>query len=185
MLGCTPPALCTLCIDVCSGAQVVSPSGHDALTVPCKQEVTVPPDARCTARHLEVLARTLTAPRCTSSADPGERAVEQSRLLAVHSDTLHHWCSGSSTVPPSSAAGALDVPRRPARLRGRPCPEGAPGGTSEVTVPDCVGVRRCHIYLGNRLNELSPATPVPTSAGQSCDPEVVHPFLFISTGPTL
>ena len=108
-MGCTPPALCTLCIDVCSGAQVVSPSGHDALTVPCKQVVTVPPDARCTARHLEVLARTLTAPRCTSSADPGERAVEHSRLLAVQGDALHHWCSGSSTVPPSSAAGALDV----------------------------------------------------------------------------
>ena len=184
-MGCTPPALCTLCIDVCSGAQVVSPSGHDALTVPCKQEVTVPPDARCTARHLEVLARTLTAPRCTSSADPGELVVEHSRLLAVQGDALHHWCSGSSTVPPSSAAGALGVPRLPARLRGRPCPEGAPGGTSEVTVPDCVGVRRCHIYQCTRRNELSPATPVPTSAGQSCDPEVVHPFHVISTGPTL
>ena len=33
------------------------------------------------------------------------------------------WCSGSSTVPPSSAAGALDVPRLPACLRGRPCPK--------------------------------------------------------------
>ena len=119
-MGCTPPALCTLCIDVCSGAQVVSPSGHDVMTVPCKQEVTVPPDARCTARHAGGPREALTAPRCTSSADPGERAVEHSGRLAVQSDALHHWCSGSSTVPPSSAAGALDVPRLPARLRSRP-----------------------------------------------------------------
>ena len=178
-------ALCALCINVCGGARVAGPNGYDALAVPCKQEVTVPPDARRTARHAGGPREALTAPRCTSSADLGERAVEQSRLLAVKGDALHHWCSGSSTVPPSSAAGALGVPRLPARLRGRPCPEGAPGGTSEVTVPDCVGVRRCHIYLGNRLNELSPATPVPTSAGQSCDRQVVHPFHVISTGPTL
>ena len=187
-MGCTPPALCTLCIDVCSGAQVVSPtpSGHDALTVPCKQEVTVPPDARRTARHAGGPREALTAPRCTSSADLGERAVEQSRRLAVQGDALHHWCSGSSTVPPSSAAGAPGGLRLPARLRGRPCPEGAPGGTSEVTVPDCVGVRRCHIYLRMRRNELSPATPVPTSAGQSCDrSQVVHRFHHILTAPTL
>ena len=121
-MGCTPPALCTLCKDLCSGDQVVSPSGHDVMTVPYKQEVTVPPDARCTARHLQVLARTLTAPRCTSGADPGERVVEQSHQPAVQSDALHHWCSGSSTVPPPCAERALDVPRLPACLRGRPCP---------------------------------------------------------------
>ena len=129
MLGCTPPALCTLCIDVCSGAQVVSPSGHDVLTVPYKLEVKVPPDVRCSARHLKVLREALTAPRCTSGADPGERVVEQSHQPAVQGDALHHWYSGSSPVPPRSAAGALDVPRLSARLRGRPSPEGAPGGT--------------------------------------------------------
>ena len=103
-------------------AQVVSPSGHDALTVPYKQEVTVPPDARCTARHAGGPREALTAPWCTSSADPGERTVEQSRQPAVQGDALHHRCSGSSTVPLSSAAGALDVPRLPARLRSRPWP---------------------------------------------------------------
>ena len=128
-MGCTPPALCTLCIDVCSGAQVVSPSGHDVLTVPDKQAVTVPPDARCTARHLKVLREALTAPRCTSGADPGEQVVEQSHQPAVQGDALHHWSSGSTTLPPCSAAGALDVPRLSACLRDRPCPEGAPGGT--------------------------------------------------------
>ena len=129
-------ALCTLCIDVCGGAQVVSPSGHDVMTVPCKQEVTVPPDARCTARHAGGPREALTAPRCTSGADPGERAAEQSHQPAVQGDALHHRSSGSTTVPPCSAAGALDVPRLSARLRGRPPPEGAPGGTSEVTVRD-------------------------------------------------
>ena len=123
MWGCTPPALCTLCIDV-PKSQVVSPSGHDALTVRCKQEVTVPPDARCTARHAGGPREALTAPLCTSGADPGERAVEQSRQPAVQGDALHHRCSGSSTVPPPCAAGALDVPRLPARLRSRPWPRG-------------------------------------------------------------
>ena len=129
VLGCTPRALCTLCTDLCSGAQVVSPSRHDVLTVPCEQAVTVPPDARCTARHAGGPREALTAPRCTSSADPGERVVEQSRQPAVQGDALHHRSSGSTTVPPCSAAGALDVPRLSACLRGRPCPEGAPGGT--------------------------------------------------------
>ena len=151
---CRARALCTLCIDVCSGAQVVSPSGHDVMTVPCKQEVTVPPDARCRARHLEVLARTLTAPRCTSGADPGERVVEQSHQPAVQGDALHHWCSGSSTVPPSSAAGALDVPRLPARLRGRPCPEGAPGGTSGSIPQDWDMISKIRAHHGMRSNEL-------------------------------
>ena len=142
---CTPPALCTLCIDLFSGAQVVSPSGHDVLTVPCKQAVTVPPDARCTARHLQVLRETLTAPRCTSGADPGERVVEQSHLPAVQGDALHHWSSGSSTLPPCSAAGALDVPRLSACLRGRPCPRRC--SRRHVWV-DCSG-------LGHDLKNLS------------------------------
>ena len=168
-----------------SGAQVVSPSGHDALTVPYKQEVTVPPDARCTARHMQVQREALTAPRCTSGADPGERAVEQSHQPAVQGDALHHWCSGSTTVPPCSAAGALDVPRLSARLRGRPPPEGAPGGTSEVTVLDWVGVRRCHLYPHTRRNELSAAAPVWTSAGQDCEAELGHPIHDDSITSTL
>ena len=117
-------ALCTLCIDLCSGAQVVSPSGHDEMTVPCKQEATVPPDARCAARHAGGPREALTAPRCTSGADPGERVVEQSHQPAVQGDALHHRSSGSTTVPPCSAAGALDVPRLSAGLRGRPPPRG-------------------------------------------------------------
>ena len=144
-------ALCTLCIDVCSGAQVVSPSGHDALTVPYKQEVTVPPDARCTARHAGGPREALTAPLCTSGADPGERAVEQSRQPAVQGDALHHWCSGSSTVPPPCAAGALDVPRLPAHLRSRPWPRGC---------------SRRHVWvdisgLGHDLKNLSTSSPAP------------------------
>ena len=130
-------ALCALCIHVSDGSQVVSPSGYDAMTVPCKQEVIVPREARGTARHLQVLARPLTAPRCTSGADPGERVVEQSHQPAVQSDALHHWSSGSSTVPPCSAAGALDVPRLSACLRGRPCAQ--------------KGSARRHVCLGRYL----------------------------------
>ena len=117
--------LCALCIHLSDGVQVVSPSGHDVLTVPYKQAVRVPPDAGCTARHLKVLREALTAPRCTSSADLRERVAEHSHQPAVQGDTLHHWCSGSSLVPPCSAAGALDVPRLPASLRSRPCPRGS------------------------------------------------------------
>ena len=164
---------------------MVSPSGHDVLTVHCKQAVKVPPDVRCTARHLQVLREALTAPRCTCGAEPGERAVEQSHQPAMQDDALHHRSSGSTTVPPCSAAGALDVPRLPARLRGRPSPEGAPGGTFEVTVLDWVGLRRCHLYLPVRSNELSPATPAQTSVGQALDAEVVQPKHHFSTGPTL
>ena len=144
-------ALCALCIHVSDGSQVVSPSGYDAMTVPCKQEVIVPREARGTARHLQVLARPLTAPRCTSGADPGERAVEHSRRLAVQGDALHHWCSGSSTVPPSSAAGALDVPGLPAGLRGRPCPRR--GSRRHVWV-DCSG-------LGHELKNPSTSSYAP------------------------
>ena len=101
---------------------MVASSGHEVIAVSYKQEVIVPREARGTAHQLEVLREALTAPRCTSGADPAERVVENSRQPAVQGDALHHWCSGSSTVPPSSAAGALDVPRLPASLRSRPCP---------------------------------------------------------------
>ena len=166
-MGCTPPALCTLCIDVCSGAQVVSPSGHDVMTVPCKQEVTVPPDARCTARHAGGPREALTAPRCTSGADPGERVVEQSHQPAVQSDALHHWCSGSSTVPPPCAERALDVPRLPACLRGRPCPEGAPGGTFGSIPQDWDMISKIRARHGMRRNELSSARPSPCHSEQA------------------
>ena len=149
---------------------MVSPSGHDALTVPYKQEVTVPPDARCTARHAGGPREALTAPRCTSGADPGERADEQSHQPAVQGDALHHWCSGSSTVPPPCAAGALDVPRLPARLRSRPCPEGAPGGTFGSISLDWDLISKIRAHHPERSNELSSATPVQTSAGQVASP---------------
>ena len=164
-------ALCTLCIDVFSGAQVVSRSGHDLMTVPYKQEVMAPPDARCTARHLQVLARPLTAPRCTSGADPGERVVEQSHQPAVQGDALHHWSSGSTTVPPCSAAGALDVPRLPACLRGRPSPEGAPGGTFGSIPQDWDMISKIRAHHLMHSNELSSA-----SAKLSSSDAVQTPF---------
>ena len=170
MLGCTPPALCTLCIDLCSGAQVVSPSGHDVLTVPCEQAVTVPPDARCTARHLKVLRETLTAPRCTSDADPRERVVEHSHQPAVQGDALHHRSSGSTTVPPCSAAGALDVPRLSACLRGRPSPEGAPGGTSGSISQDWDMISKIRAHHPERRNELFHASAKLSSSDAMASP---------------
>ena len=143
---------------------MVSPSGHDALTVPYKQEVTVPPDARCTARHAGGPREALTAPLCTSGADPGERAVEQSRQPAVQGDALHHRCSGSSTVPPPCAAGALDVPRLSACLRDRPCPEGAPGGTFGSIPQDWDLISKIRAHHLMRRNELSPASAKPSSS---------------------
>ena len=142
---------------------MVSPSGHGGMTVPCKQEVTVPPYARCTARHAGGPREALTAPRGTSGADPGERADEHSHRPAVQGDALHHWCSGSSTVPPTSAAGALDVPRLSARLRGRPCPEGAPGGTSGSIPQDWDMISKIRAHHPERRNELSPASAKPTT----------------------
>ena len=129
VLGCTPPALCTLCIDVCSGAQVVSPSGHDALTVPCKQEVTVPPDARCTARNLEVLAR-----RSQHRGAPAVRTWESELLSSLA-------CLQCRVMPCITGAAGAQRFRRPVQqehwtclgcLRAcaaGPAPEGAPGGT--------------------------------------------------------
>ena len=164
---------------------MVSPSGHDVLTVHCKQAVKVPPDVRCTARHLQVLREALTAPRCTSGADTGERVDEQSHQPAVQGDALHHWSSGSSPVPPCSAAGALDVPRLSACLRGRPSPEGAPGGTFGSIPQDWDMISKIRAHHRMRCNELSPATAAQTSVGQALDAEVVHRLHHFSTGPTL
>ena len=155
---------------------MVSPSGHDVLTVPYKQAVTVPPDARCTARHAGGPREALTAPRCTSGADPGERVVEQSRQPAVQGDALHHRSSGSTTVPPCSAAGALDVPRLSACLRGRPSPEGAPGGTSGSIAQDWDMISKIRAHHHMRRNELSPASAKLSSSDAMASPKPAAPI---------
>ena len=52
-------------------------------------------------------------------------------------------------------------------------------------VDDWVGVTRRQTYPRTRRNELSPATPAPTSVGQALDAEVFHPIPHILTTPAL
>ena len=82
---------------------MAGPSGHDALTVPCKQEVTVPPDARCTARHLEVLAR-----RSQHRGAPAVRTWESELLSSLA-------CLQCRVMPFITGAAGAQRFRRPAQ----------------------------------------------------------------------
>ena len=53
-----------------------------------------------------------------------------------------------------------------------PPQKGAPGGTFKVTVRDCVGVVRCHLYLRTRRNELYAAMAGYTLTSQRREQEV-------------
>ena len=157
-------ALCTLCIHVSDGAQVAGPSGHDALTIPCKQEVTFPPDARCTARHLEVLAR--------RSQHRGAPAVQ-----ARQSELLSTLAGLQCRVMPciTGAAGAQQF-RRPVQqehwtclgcLRAcvaGPAPDGAPDGTFRSIAQDCDMISKIRARHRERRNELFHASAKPSSS---------------------
>ena len=143
---------------------MVGPSGYDVLTVPCKQEVTVPPDARCTARHLEVLAR--------RSQHRGAPAVQ-----ARQSELLSTLAGLQCRVMPciTGAAGAQQF-RRPVQqehwtclgcLRAcapGPAPDGAPDGTFRSIAQDCDMISKIRAHHPLRSNELFHASAKPSSS---------------------
>ena len=55
------------------------------------------------------------------------------------------------------------MPRLPARLRGRPCPEGAPGGTFGSIPQDWDLISKIRAHHLMRRNELSHASAKPTT----------------------
>ena len=105
-------ALCALCIHVSDGSQVVSPSGYDAMTVPCKQEVIVPREARGTARHLEVLAR-----RSQHRGAPAVRTWESELLSSLA-------CLQCRVMPCITGAAGAQRFRRPVQQEHWTCPGG-------------------------------------------------------------
>ena len=143
---------------------MVGPSGYDVLTVPCKQEVTVPPDARCTARHLEVLAR--------RSQHRGAPAVQtwESELLSSLA------CLQCRVMPCITGAAGAQQFRRPVQqehwtclgcLRAcapGPAPDGAPDGTFRSIAQDCDMISKIRARHALRRNELFHASAKPSSS---------------------
>ena len=177
-------ALCTRRIHVSDGAQVVSPSGHDALTVPCKQDVIVPPNARCTARHLEVLAR-----RSQHRGAPAVQTWESELLRSLA-------CLQCRVMPCITGAAGAQQFRRPVQqehwaclgcLRAcvaGPAPDGAPDGTFRSIALDWDMISKIRARASVRLIELYTATAAQHSLRPSCDHEVVGTPSSYVHGPT-